>query len=83
MLVSAGYDPREYLEVLAKIPERTNSFANHPKKTERVKKLVAFLGKQGSGDEFPEFAAGTEGLVQPPLPPEVALAKGSVAQDKP
>jgi beta-barrel assembly-enhancing protease len=84
LLASAGYDPREYLDVLAKIPERGNSFANHPSKSDRVKRVVAAINaKPDSNDGFQEFAAGTEGLVQPPLPPEAALAKGAVAHDKP
>lgn len=84
LLVSAGYDPREYLEFLAKIPEGRNSFSKHPRKVERVKRLVALLDdhKQPSED-FPELPAGTQGLVQPPLPPEFASVKGSVAHGKP
>jgi predicted Zn-dependent protease len=85
LLVSAGYDPREYLEFLAKIPDGRNSFAKHPKKVDRVKRLVALLEKSPPpSEEFPETLAGTEGLVQPPLPPEfTASVKGSVARDTP
>jgi beta-barrel assembly-enhancing protease len=84
MLVSAGYDPREYTEFLAKIPDSRNVFAHHPRKVDRVKKLVALLNaNKDSGQDFPELAASTEGLVQPPLPPEFASVGGSVARDRP
>jgi predicted Zn-dependent protease len=85
LLVSAGYDPREYLEFLAKIPDGRNSFAKHPKKVDRVKRLVALLEKSPSSSEgFPEPLADTEGLVQPPLPAEfTASVKGSSARATP
>lgn len=85
LLVSAGYDPREYLEFLAKIPDGSNSFAKHPKKVDRVKRLVALLEKSPpASEEFPDTLAGTEGLVQPALPPEfTASVKGPVARDTP
>jgi hypothetical protein len=84
LMVSAGYDPREYIEFLGKIPDSRSGFANHPRKADRVKKLVALLkNNQDSGEDFPELAANTEGLVQPPLPPEFASVKSAVAHDKP
>jgi predicted Zn-dependent protease len=84
LMVSAGYDPQEYLRFLAKIPDSRKVFANHPRKVERVKRLVALLKEnQQSGPEFPELAAGSEGLVKPPLPPEFASVKGAVAHDAP
>ncbi|KFE71023.1 M48 family metalloprotease [Hyalangium minutum] len=85
LLVSAGYDPREYLEFLAKIPDGRNSFAKHPKKVDRVKRLVAMLeGPQQPTADFPEPLASTEGLVQPPLPPEFAASvKSSASRGKP
>jgi predicted Zn-dependent protease len=84
LLVSAGYDPREYIEFLAKIPDSRNGFSNHPRKVDRVKKLVALLdANKDAGTDFPELAASTEGLVQPPLPPEFASAMSAVAHDKP
>jgi predicted Zn-dependent protease len=84
LLVSAGYDPREYIEFLAKIPDSRSGFANHPRKVDRVKRLVALLDThKDAGDDFPELAASTEGLVQPPLPPEFVSAMSAVARDKP
>jgi peptidase M48-like protein len=83
MLMSAGYDPREYIEFLGKIPDSGSSFSNHPRKADRVKRLVALL-KNGnsSGEGFPELAANPEELAQPPLPPEFASVKGTVARGK-
>jgi predicted Zn-dependent protease len=84
LLVSAGYDPQEYIRFLAKIPDSRRGFANHPRKVDRVKRLVALLdaGKK-TGDEFPELAVDTEGLVKPTLPPEFAAVKSAVAHDQP
>ncbi len=49
-----------------------------------MKRLVALLKENpGSQEGFSEFAAGSEGLVQPPLPPEFASVKKTAAQDKP
>lgn len=83
MLMSAGYDPREYIEFLGKIPDSSSSFSNHPRKVDRVKKLVDLLKeaeKPRAG--FPELTANPEMWVQPPLPPEFASVKGTVARDK-
>jgi predicted Zn-dependent protease len=87
MLISAGYNPWEYIRFIGKIPDRGNSFGKHPNKVERVKKLVAFLEpaetSEPSGDDFPELAANPKGLAQPPLPPEFASVRSAVAHDKP
>jgi len=84
MLISAGYDPREYMEFLAKIPDGKNSFTKHPKKTERVKRLVALLKTpELTSEGFPELPTDTKGLVTPPLPPEFTAVKGSLAHGKP
>ncbi|MFP2908838.1 M48 family metalloprotease [Pyxidicoccus sp. 3LFB2] len=65
LLLSAGYDPDDYRRLIAKTTELT-AFVNHPKKAERVKKLVAYIqtlkGKEG---EFQDLV--TEGLHSPPL----------------
>jgi beta-barrel assembly-enhancing protease len=84
MLMSAGYDPREYIEFLGKIPDSRGSFSNHPRKADRVKRLVALLeDARRPGEGFPDLAANPEQWVQPPLPPEFAAVKGTVARDKP
>ncbi|MBN1206752.1 MAG: M48 family metalloprotease [Myxococcaceae bacterium] len=84
LLVSAGYDPREYIEFLSKIPDSRSGFDNHPRKVDRVKRLVALLnaGKETTAD-FPELPSATAGLVQPPLPPEFSALRHPVARDKP
>jgi predicted Zn-dependent protease len=83
MLMSAGYDPREYIEFLGKIPDSGSSFSNHPRKADRVKKLVALLEKaEKPGAGFSELTANPELWVQPPLPPEFDSVKGTVARGK-
>jgi predicted Zn-dependent protease len=84
MLVSAGYDPREYITFLGKIPDSRGNFSNHPRKADRVKRLVALLEAHKSpGEGFPELAVNPEVLARPPLPPEFTSVKGTVARDKP
>lgn len=91
LMVSAGYDPREYLDFLAKLPDNSTVFSHHPRKVERRKRLVALLKENPNSpkkdpnaqEEFPEFAPGSAGLVQPPLPPEFASLKKTAAQAKP
>ncbi len=80
LLVSAGYDPREYLRVLEKIPDSQADFANHPSKEERVERLEVLLanGREASED-FTELAADPAGLAKPALPPEYASLKGKTA----
>jgi predicted Zn-dependent protease len=83
MLMSAGYDPREYIEFLGKLPDSSSSFSNHPRKAERVKRLNALLDKaKNPGEGFPELTANPELWVQPPLPPEFDSVKGTVARGK-
>lgn len=83
MLMSAGYDPREYIAFLRKIPDSRSSFSNHPRKADRVQRLVELLKRaNSSGEGFPELAANPEELAQPPLPPEFASVKGTVAHGK-
>jgi hypothetical protein len=84
LLVSAGYDPQEYVHFLDKLPEKARVLAHHPRKADRRKRLEALLNANPENkNDFPEFAAGTEGLVQPPLPPEFASVKGPGAPGKP
>jgi beta-barrel assembly-enhancing protease len=84
MLVSAGYDPREYITFLGKIPDSRGSFSNHPSNEDRAQRLVTLLkSHQGSGKGFPELAYSPETHVRPPLPREFASVKGTVAGGKP
>ncbi len=84
LLMSAGYDPREYIAFLAKIPDSRGSFSNHPSKVERTKRLVALVrALESPGESFPELAVNPEVLARPPLPPEFTSVKGTVAHDKP
>lgn len=84
MLVSAGYDPRDYIQFLHKIPDSRGSFANHPRNADRVKRLEALLrDSQGPGEGFPELALDSRGLARPALPPGFPSAKKAVARDKP
>lgn len=75
LMMSAGYDPEDYRRLIAKTTEDTTQ-PNHPKKGERVKRIVAFLGKL-NGTKADEFAAlSTEGLHSPPLKqPEFAIIR--------
>jgi predicted Zn-dependent protease len=69
LLVSAGYDPEEYIHFLGKLPEAEGSFAHHPSKVNRQQRVRHILAnaRQDSG-EFPELPAGTPGLKKPALP---------------
>ncbi|MDY7225915.1 M48 family metalloprotease [Hyalangium rubrum] len=83
LMVSAGYDPGEYIRFLGKISESRSGFDNHPRKSDRVKRLVALLKKaQDSGEDFPELPADTAGLAKPTLPAEFSVVKSAVASDK-
>jgi predicted Zn-dependent protease len=84
LMVSAGYDPQEYIRFLGKLPDSGGAFTNHPSSQERMERLRTLLatGKKQTTD-FPELPAGTAGLVRPPLPPEFAVVKGPTAREKP
>lgn len=84
LMVSAGYDPEEYIRFIGKLPESKRGWANHPRKSERVKHLVALLKEaKQPAEDFPELPAGTTGLAKPTLPPEFSVVKSAVARDKP
>jgi beta-barrel assembly-enhancing protease len=79
LLASAGYDPEEYIRFIANVADSRNVIGNHPRKVDRVKRMVAVLEKaKNSGDGFSEWPAGMQGLVAPALPPvfSVVQAKG-------
>jgi predicted Zn-dependent protease len=76
LLLSAGYDPQEYVAFLGKLPEVQESFAHHPSKVNRQKqvRLILSSARKDSG-EFPELPAGTSGLKKPALPAVFSLIK--------
>ncbi|MBZ4423004.1 M48 family metalloprotease [Myxococcus sp. RHSTA-1-4] len=84
LMLSAGYDPKDYLGLIDKMTDVKNQ-KNHPKKETRKKKLVAYLETlKGDEGEFPEYAS--EGLRSPPLKqPDYAVIKSTtgVAKDTP
>jgi predicted Zn-dependent protease len=83
LMVSAGYDPGEYVTFLGTLPEE-RGFSHHPSNQDRQARLVALLAAaKNSGDEFPELPASTQGLVKLSLPAELAVVKGSTARGKP
>jgi beta-barrel assembly-enhancing protease len=76
LLVSAGYDPEQYIHFISRITEDQTLFPNHPSKVDRVKRMVAVLKEaEQRNDGFPEWPAGMQGLVAPPLPPAFAAVK--------
>ncbi|EAU67724.1 putative Zn-dependent protease containing TPR repeats [Stigmatella aurantiaca DW4/3-1] len=81
LLVSAGYEPQEYIQFLGKIPDSRRGFANHPRKADRIKRLVTLLEtSKNPGEDFPELPAATQGLVKPPLPSGFAVVKTRAPQ---
>ncbi len=75
LLVSAGYDPKAYIDFLDKLPKGRSNFAHHPKTSDRQRKLNTLLSNASSeADEFPELPA-TDGLKSPPLSPAFALVR--------
>ncbi|WP_225411615.1 M48 family metallopeptidase [Stigmatella hybrida] len=78
LLVSAGYDPTEYTGFIGKIPESTGITSTHPKKAERLKRMVAVLAEAKNPSEgFSEWPAGMQGLVAPPLPPAFSVVQAN------
>ncbi|QSQ20670.1 M48 family metalloprotease [Pyxidicoccus parkwayensis] len=84
LMLSAGYDPEDYRRLIAKTTEDTVQ-PNHPSKTERVKKMVAFLDTLRAKKEDAFAGLSTEGVHSPPLKqPEYAIirpAPAGVAKD--
>ena len=62
LLVSAGYDPREYIQFLGKLPDMKERYAHHPSRETRQKNLRYLLA-----DALKD--AGTPELRKPALPP--------------
>ena len=78
LLVSAGYDPQAYIQLLGKLPDVADSYAHHPNKQVRQNNLRHLLAEALSNtDGFSDLPAGTPGLRRPALPPAVASLKGA------
>lgn len=43
LVLAAGYQPREYIKLLGKLPEGGGAFAHHPKNGERQRRLESWL----------------------------------------
>lgn len=70
LLVSAGYDPQAYIQLLGKLPDVADSYAHHPNKQVRQNNLRHLLAQAlKSSDGFSDLPAGTPGLRKPALPP--------------
>lgn len=57
LMISAGYNPREYVNFMDKIPDGGGVFANHPSNKDRKESLEKYLASlKPAGDEFSPFA---------------------------
>lgn len=56
LVISAGYQPEEYIKLLGKLPEEGNAgYRNHPRNSERQARLRRWLSAQKpQADQFPE-----------------------------
>lgn len=56
LLISAGYQPEEYIKLLGRLPEEGNAgYRNHPRNSERQARLRRWLAaQQPPPDQFPE-----------------------------
>ncbi|CAM3384892.1 M48 family metalloprotease [Corallococcus soli] len=81
LMLSAGYDPDAYRQLIAKTPEGGGFFANHPKRDERVRQIAEVVREQqGAPGTFAELS--TDSLRTPALPGSFTTVKGSgVAKD--
>ncbi len=75
LMLSAGYNPDDYLALLARTKDGGGFFANHPGKDERSQRIRAHLQalKKPDGD-FSGLSA--DGLRSPPLSPTLAAVRG-------
>lgn len=67
LLVMAGYDPREYTNFLATLPNEKKAFSSHPPPTERTKRL-----EQRLATDWKDF--GWEQHPKVPLDPRIVSA---------
>lgn len=76
LVVSAGYNPDEYIRFLGRIPEKNGLFTAHPSNSSRQKKLQAWLRDQRpKPGEFSAVPAGHAALPRVPLRGELAILK--------
>ncbi|RKH42965.1 peptidase M48 [Corallococcus sicarius] len=81
LMLSAGYDPGAYQQLLDKMPEGDGGAVNHPEKQERMEEITAFLRElKDSGDSFVALSPGS--LHNPALPASFSVVKATgVAKD--
>jgi predicted Zn-dependent protease len=85
LMMSAGYDPEDYRRLIAKTDGSTTQL-HHPNKTDRVKRMVAFLEKVRAKKEGEFAELSMDGLHSPPLKqPDYAIIRpaSAVAKDGP
>jgi Zn-dependent protease with chaperone function len=76
LVIQAGYNPREYIRFLGKLPEGGAVFAHHPKNAERQAALERWLaGMKPKGDEFALQDWPFDGYPSVKLPPELKAAR--------
>lgn len=75
LVISAGYNPHEYVKFLAKIPESGTAFPHHPANADRQQRLAAFIDTyQEQKDFYPDYPFQKSPVV--PLHGELAAAAG-------
>jgi len=75
LLISAGYDPNEYVKFLGKL-EAGGSFANHPDPAERQAKLETWLaGQKPSPDAFGNADYPFTSYAKPSIPKVLAAIR--------
>ncbi|HYV44012.1 MAG TPA: M48 family metalloprotease [Myxococcaceae bacterium] len=73
LVISAGYNPHEYVKFLAKIPEGGTAFPHHPSNADRQQRLAAFIQTyQQQPDFYPDYPFEKAPVV--PLRGELAAA---------
>jgi Peptidase family M48 len=76
LVISAGYNPHEYVKFLAKIPEGGSAFPHHPANAARQQRLAAFIETyQQQPDFYPDYPFQKAPVV--PLRGELAAAAGA------
>lgn len=75
MLLTAGYDAKDYQSFLAKIPQDGSAFANHPKNAERQQKLDEFFNSFKTNPDPFLPAPDSKDLKPVVLKDELAFAK--------
>ncbi|HEY8210024.1 MAG TPA: M48 family metalloprotease [Myxococcaceae bacterium] len=73
LVISAGYNPHEYVKFLEKIPQGGNAFPHHPSNADRQQALAGFIETlKEQPDFYPDYPFQTAPVV--PLHGELAAA---------